>query len=139
MDSLFTIPFKNELSEVERLHKIVSEYCEKHRIPQDIQMNLNLAIEELLVNTITYGFTDNETHDIFMRFYIKDHVLIAEMEDDGIAFNPLQEAPEPDFNAPVEEKQIGGLGIHFVKTLIDEIEYQRKDNKNFLRLKKRLK
>jgi anti-sigma regulatory factor (Ser/Thr protein kinase) len=131
----FTLPFKNKISEIARLHQVVEEYFFKHMIPTNIQASVNLALEELLVNTITYGFADDQEHDITITFGMKDNMLITEIEDDGIAFNPLK-ASDPDLESSLEEKEIGGLGIHMVKTLMDNVEYRRNNDKNLIILKK---
>jgi len=61
----------------------------------------------------------------------------VEVEDDGRQFNPL-ELPEPDLEKKLEERPIGGLGIHLVRNLMDELEYRRTHNKNILIMKKKI-
>lgn len=137
MPNIFTLPFKNQLSEITRLHEVVASYCDQHQVSQDIQQIINLALEELIVNTISYGFTDQNEHDIVVSFNIIHNELIAIIEDDGIAFNPLT-SNSPDFEANLADMRIGGLGIHLVKTMVDKIEYERINSKNRLSLHKKL-
>jgi anti-sigma regulatory factor (Ser/Thr protein kinase) len=59
------------------------------------------------------------------------------VEDDGVPFNPL-EATEPDLDRPLEERSIGGLGIHLVKNLMDDVEYRREAGRNYLVMRKRV-
>ena len=60
--------------------------------------------------------------------------LVTVVEDDGIAFDPFTSAPAPDLDASVDERRIGGLGVYFVKTLMDEATYERVDNLNRITL-----
>jgi anti-sigma regulatory factor (Ser/Thr protein kinase) len=99
--------------------------------------DLNLALEEILTNIISYGYTDNREHEIRVSLSVQPGEVTAEVEDDGRPFNPL-EAPEPDTAKSLEEKMIGGLGIHLVRKLTDGLEYQRQEEKNRLVMKKHL-
>lgn len=63
--------------------------------------------------------------------------MTAEVEDDGRPFNPL-EAPEPDLAAPVEERKVGGLGIHLIRNMMDHLEYRRLQGTNLLVMKKKV-
>ena len=66
-----------------------------------------------------------------------DNELVVKVEDDGREFNPL-ELPEPDLEQKLEERPIGGLGIHLVRNLMDELDYKRTHNKNILTMKKKI-
>ena len=59
---------------------------------------------------------------------------VIEIIDDGIPFDPLTEAPEPDLTSPIEDRPIGGLGVHFTKSLMDDVEYCRESGKNRLKI-----
>ena len=96
-------------------------------------MNINLALEELISNIIFYGYEDHNEHLIYVHFAIEDGYLITVIEDDGKAFNPL-ERPEVDTSTLLDDKPIGGLGIHFVKNLMDDLKYERVADKNTLTL-----
>jgi serine/threonine-protein kinase RsbW len=96
--------------------------------------DLNLALEEILNNIISYAYTDSREHEIKVRLSAQPGEIRAEVEDDGQPFNPL-EAPEPDTAKSLEERTIGGLGIHLVRKLMDDIEYKRQGERNFLSMK----
>ena len=82
-----------------------------------------------------YGFLDHDEHQILISFSFKNDTLALEVNDDGIPFNPLEsKAFDPEI--PLEERETGGMGIHIALGLVDEIEYFRKQNKNFLVMKK---
>ena len=65
-----------------------------------------------------------------------DDDLIVEMEDHGSPYNPFVEAPEPDVDASVKDRKIGGLGVYLVKQLTDEASWERRGNVNHIRLVK---
>jgi anti-sigma regulatory factor (Ser/Thr protein kinase) len=137
IDNNFRVPFKNKISEIERLHQLVEQFCKKNNISKKTQFNLDLALEELIVNTISYGFEDDEEHEIVVNFCIKEHQLLIDIIDDGKAFNPL-EKEDVNLDLSLEEKAIGGLGIHLVKTLVDEVSYKWESGKNILTLTKNI-
>ena len=100
-------------------------------------MTLNLALEEVVSNIIKYAYQDKADHEIEIQFAREDNLLTVKVKDDGEEFNVL-DYPKPNINATAEERDIGGLGIHFVKQLMDNVEYEYKDNKNILVLTKNL-
>jgi len=129
-----SIQLKNNLSELESLNKVVAEFAERHRLSSKVLLNLSLALEEILTNVISHAYDDNDEHQIMVRLFLEQGQLKVEVEDDGRPFNPL-EAPEPDLNKSLEERSIGGLGIHFVRKLMDELEYRREEGKNLFLIK----
>jgi sigma-B regulation protein RsbU (phosphoserine phosphatase) len=92
-----------------------------------------LVLEELVANTIYYGYDDQDTHSIHLRFRIGPPAAMV-LEDDGHPFDPLAEAPEPDLDTTAEDRAIGGLGIHMVRSMTASQEYQRKDGINRLEI-----
>lgn len=137
MSGDISIELKNDLNELERLTQVLKEYCETCGLSPHILFALNLSLEEVVANVISYGYEDEREHSIFVRVRRKDGSLEIEVEDDGRAFNPLEQEP-PDTNAPIEERPIGGLGIHLVRHYMDGLEYKRKDGRNLLLMKKNI-
>ena len=97
-------------------------------------MNLNISLDELITNIVSYGYQDCEEHEIRVTVSDRGGSLMVVLEEDGIAFNPFTSAPEPDLDASIEERRIGGLGVYFVKTLMDEATYERVGNRNRITL-----
>jgi len=128
---------KNQLSELSRLKEAVHKYCEFRELPSNIVYSIKLALDEVVMNVISYGYDDREEHviDIFIRSGQGYIDLIV--EDDGKPFNPL-EFKTPDLKATIEERLVGGLGIHLVRSYMSEIEYEREGGKNRLRMRKHL-
>src|ERR1700736_2088606 len=95
-----------------------------------------LAIEELVTNCIEYGYDDADVHTIRIVLSIHDQYLTMTVIDDGHPFDPLT-VPPPDFSVQVQDRPIGGLGIHMLRKLSDHIAYERRDGANRLTLGKR--
>ena len=131
------IKLGNKLSELGRLSQILIEFGERHGLALKVVHDLNLALEEILANIISHGYTDNREHEIEVRLSAQSGEIKAEVEDDGRPFNPL-EAPEPDTTKPLEERIVGGLGIHLVRKLMDGLEHERRGDKNLLIMKKKI-
>ncbi len=135
MGSGTTVRLKNHLSELENLYQVLVEFGQKHDIFPKLLDEMNLALEEIITNIISYAFLNEAEHVILLRLSIDDHQLIAEVEDDGKPFNPL-DAPDPDIDLPIEDRPIGGLGILLTKHMVDHIDYTHRDGKNLVRLRK---
>jgi sigma-B regulation protein RsbU (phosphoserine phosphatase) len=128
----------NKFSELRRLNQTLMEFGQHHGLATTLVHDLNLALEEILTNIISYGYTDNREHEITVSLSAQPGEVRAEVQDDGQPFNPL-EVPEPDTTKPLEERAIGGLGIHLVRKLMDGLEYKRQGERNFLTIKKKTK
>ena len=97
---------------------------------------VNLMIEELYSNSIYYGSANPLNVNIHLK--INNGMLEVIYEDNGKPFNPLIEADSPDLEQSIEDRQIGGLGIHFIKSMTDQQNYQRINSLNQLTLVKKL-
>lgn len=129
--------FKNNIPEISRLGDVLEEFGGNNNLPPSLTNSVNLALDELITNTISYGYADKAEHEIKLYLKVDDNMFIASLEDDGKPFNPL-ERPEVDTSLSLEEKSIGGLGIHLVKKLMDEVDYKYINNKNVLTIKKKI-
>jgi len=127
----------NRPSELERLISIVERFAEEHRIPDRDVHSLSLALDEIITNTISYGYDDQDPHKIQVRISLLNGRLTAEVEDDGRPFDPLT-APTPDLTSAIEERPVGGVGIHLVRSLMEQVDYRRISNKNHLIMTKRV-
>ncbi len=131
------ITIVNQVEQLEELAGILETVSEEWDIPMKVSLNLNLVLEELITNIIFYGYDDKNEHLIYIRLYKKDNEIEIQIEDDGKEFNPLLVA-EPDIDESIENRKIGGLGIHFVRQIMDSINYRRSDDKNILTLTKNI-
>ena len=115
----------------------LDDFAARSRLPEATTSKLHIVLDELISNIINYGYTDDAKHKIEVNLELVGHQLVMTIADDGIPFNPLTVEP-PDTNAPLLEREVGGLGIHLVRNLVDEVTYQRRVNRNILTLVTRL-
>ena len=132
-----SVTLVNERSEVERLSGLVEAFCETQGLRPDSIFSVNLALDEVVTNIIRYAHDDGRRHPIVVGLTIEEDVLTAQVEDDGRAFNPL-DAPPPDLDASMDDRPIGGLGIHLVRSVMTSVEYRRADGRNILTMTKKL-
>ena len=92
---------------------------------------MHVVLDELLTNIISYAYLDDEKHDIGIKVELSADRLKMSMVDDGIPFNPLG-LETPDTELSLEERKIGGLGIHLVRKMMDRVSYRRRIDKNVI-------
>ncbi|EPR41739.1 putative anti-sigma regulatory factor, serine/threonine protein kinase [Desulfovibrio sp. X2] len=132
-----TFTLRNSLQELDTLREHLEAFASECGLTPRSLFELNLILDELLTNVITYGFPGGGDHVILMDLGLDDDTMHVVMADDGEPFDPRQ-APEPEMDGPLESRSIGGLGIHLVKSLVQEIDYQRAGGRNVLKLTKRM-
>jgi sigma-B regulation protein RsbU (phosphoserine phosphatase) len=135
--ALLELTLANRTSELQRLASEVERFAQNHGMPDADVHALSLALDEVITNTITYGYDGQGAHEIRVRVTLTNDRLSAEVEDDGRPFNPLT-APQPDLTSAVEDRPVGGLGIHLVRSLMEQVDYRRESGKNHLIMSKRL-
>jgi len=128
---------KNRLAEIASLGERLGEFAAVHQLAPNVLHDLNLSLEEAVTNIISHGYSDHREHEILVRIRVESGEVIAEVKDDAPAFNPLT-APDADVTTPLDERTAGGLGIHLMRKLMDEIEYQRLEDGNLLIMKKNI-
>lgn len=127
----------NKPSEIARLQDHLEGLGDARGIPPRALHEMQLAVEELLTNVLNYAFTDQTEHKIKVRLQQTESEFSIAVEDDGRPFN-LLEHPAPDLSKPLEQRPVGGMGIHMIRKSMDRIDYRRADGKNILTLIKRL-
>ena len=138
-----TLFITNEMSEVTKLKQFMEGAAREFGIPDDIQLSLNLAVEEAVVNVINYAYPKGTEGDIEINITnspIQDlsessTEVIFTIIDQGVPFDPTTH-DEADTTSELEERQIGGLGIHLIRNIMDRVEYQRDGNSNKLTMTK---
>jgi anti-sigma regulatory factor (Ser/Thr protein kinase) len=123
-----SITIRNDTSEIRRLAKWAGLFCEKHQLGL-AENRLTLVLEELLTNVISYGYDDDDSHEINVGLNIEDGILTSTFEDGGRPFDP-NEAQKPVMDGPLEDRSVGGLGIHLILTIMDTVEYKRINGRN---------
>ena len=132
-----SITLPNDVREIPRLTDFVDEVCEAMNFDMNTTMKLNLAVEEAVVNVMDYAYPEGTTGDVTVDVEADDEWLTFVISDCGIPFDPTRKK-EVDITLSLEERRIGGLGIHLVRQIMDSISYERKDGINLLTLKKKL-
>jgi serine/threonine-protein kinase RsbW len=120
-------------SEIARVNAAFAKFADLHTLPASVRRSLQIALDELLSNTIDYGFVGQATVELEAA---GDRVTLR-MTDDGRPFDPFAVAA-PDASLPLEERRSGGLGIHLVRGMMDEVSYQRQAGRNVVVLTKLL-
>lgn len=130
-----SIVLNNHRAEIARMVNWLEEISSKLEWPPALLNQLNLVLEEWIINVISYAFPDGQVHEIELRLWQTDENIRIEIIDDGIAFDPTRRT-KPDTSLPIEDREIGGLGIHFINNTMDEFTYQREEGHNIITLKK---
>lgn len=130
------INLTKNISDLTILVTKLEKFFEENNI-SSISMPMTLILEELYTNTITHGASDGRDIFIEVNLGIDKNELVMTYKDNGIPFNVL-ELPGPDLTASIENREVGGLGVHYVKTLTDSVEYEYLEKQNVLKMKKKL-
>lgn len=123
------------MSEIARVAALVDRFGAHHNFPNTVIVALNVSLDEILNNIISYAYEDAGHHDIVVRLELRGGNVEVVVEDDGKPFNPLV-VRAPDLAA--KPRADGGVGLHFVRNLTDQLSYTRRDGINRLWLMKRL-
>ena len=126
----------SDVAELERLAAVVDDFMEKHSLPEKLAFNLNVCLDELITNIISYGYDDNAPHDISVSFSYDGRNFVTAIVDDAKEYDPFVQAPEPDLDLEVDDRPIGGLGVFLVKEFMDETEYRHAAGHNTTTLRK---
>jgi serine/threonine-protein kinase RsbW len=123
------------LEEIETLANAVNEALPD----RDLAFSANLCLEELITNSITHGLKGATDRFIHVRINISDEWLEILLKDDAPRFDPFMQAPRPDLNLDIDKRRVGGLGVHLVKTVMDEVRADYDGTGNLLVLCKSLR
>ncbi len=135
---LLKLTIENDLAQLAVVRDQVESFAKRENLSHEVGFAAKLALEELLTNTISYGYGDKSAQFIEIRLEVRGDHLIIRTADDGLAFDP-RTAKEPNTQSSLKDREIGGLGVHLIKNLMDGFEYRHRDGKNHVTLRKRLK
>ncbi len=128
----FNVVLQNDVKEISKLEIVVETLSSDWNLKNKVGFNLNLVIEEVVSNIIIHGETEPEINkEVVLDLEFINESICIEIKDNCKAFNPLNEA-EKSIEDSLEDMQIGGLGIHFIKKLSQNLKYKRDDNYNIL-------
>lgn len=131
------ITLPNDVQTVPQLNIFVDEACEAAELDMSTTIKMNLAIEEAVVNVMSYAYPNGTKGAVDIDALVTDDELKFVISDKGTPFDPTQQA-EVDTSLSAEERTIGGLGIHLIRQIMDTIHYEHTDDRNVLTLSKKL-
>jgi serine/threonine-protein kinase RsbW len=126
-----TLRLPSDLGSLERFREFVTERAADINLAAATISKIELVLEEILANHVMHAYKNKPGETEVTCFLRPDESFCLQIADWGPPFNPLSQ-PAPDTTAPLEERQIGGLGIHLVKNMADHLEYRREEGKNIL-------
>jgi anti-sigma regulatory factor (Ser/Thr protein kinase) len=134
----FELQIANELEQLRRMSEWLSVAAESLELSDTLAWNLDLCANEAVANIILYGYEDQRQGQIALRLELKaNEAVCLSIEDDGKAFNPFTVLPPAPYDT-IENAPIGGLGVHLIRSLMDDCHYRRSDDKNIITLCSRL-
>lgn len=128
---------RNDIHQIPQLADFAEAIAREKQLDPSLAMGINLALEEAVSNVMLYAYPKGTDGLVQVEATLTKDALEFVIIDNGVPFDPTT-APEVDFNLPVKDRPIGGLGIHLVRQLMDTVRYERKDEKNYLTMTKRL-
>ena len=133
----FVLQIGNELVNVDLVNDKFMEFAQGYEMAPRITRPICMAFDELLTNIISYAYEDGSQHEIDIKVSLLNDTVVIVISDDGLPFNPFTRE-DPDTDLSIEERDIGGLGIHLVKNVMDEVSYKRHVDRNVITLVKKL-
>lgn len=127
-----TIKLPASLDRLQDVMAFVETNAEAAGVLPAKRSGLCLAIEEAFVNICNYAFKDSRG-EVELACLLGTDAFVLEIMDNGQEFNQLS-VPEPDVSVPLEQRQIGGLGVHLIRNLTDHADWRRENDRNILRL-----
>ena len=127
------VVLENRVEELRVLTQMLQAFLRPYQMPSSTLYALELSLEEILVNIVSYAYEDEDRHAIQFEVEVSEETIGMTFVDDGRPFNPLAVEKTPAAASPAERGE-GGLGISFVRHMRDMMEYQRRDDRNILRL-----
>jgi sigma-B regulation protein RsbU (phosphoserine phosphatase) len=127
----------NTLEDIGAALASLGDFAKANGLGDDIRRTVLLAVDDLLNNIVSYAYEDEDTHHISVVVKLSSSRVSVSLSDDGIPFNPFG-AEVPNISTPLEGREEGGLGIHLVRSLMDEYDYERRAGQNIVTIAKRL-
>lgn len=128
---------QNDLRQIRPLNDFIKEFLERFGVEKSLARRLQLAVEEVVTNVVSYAYSPGTTGDISVEAFANERRLKFIISDEGVAFDPTTVA-NADTSLAIEERPIGGLGILLTRGLVDSVNYERLNGRNVLTLRKNI-
>jgi anti-sigma regulatory factor (Ser/Thr protein kinase) len=132
---LSALILRNRVEELRRLNAAIESFARASDLPAGEQRAIELVLEEVVTNAIRHGYPDGGEHELSVELCMEGDTVEIRLEDDGQPFDPTRAEPA-DTESSIEDRAIGGLGIHLVKSLVHEMSYARQQGRNVLTLRR---
>lgn len=132
----YSLFVQRDLKALDRLVNLIGAFTENFRLGASINYLLNLAAEELFTNMVKYS--PSGTGDIQLQLEIVGNEVVVTFVDHGVPEFDIRTAPSEAGNQPLQERSVGGLGLHLVREMMDDVDYQYRDGNSIIVLKKSL-
>jgi anti-anti-sigma factor len=131
------LELRGDLTELPGLFAMVTDFAGRQGLNADLRRLAQLVLDEAVSNVIRYAYGGQTGQSLKVRLAVSGGEIVIQVEDGGAPFNPLKH-PMPDLTGSLQDRPIGGLGIHLVRTLTDSVQYRRHDGHNILTMRKRV-
>ena len=126
-----------QIGSLSEVMELVERFFAATSTNPEVRFPVELALEEIFTNMVKYNASGKG--DIRIDLGVRDGDLVVTVTDfDTPRFDPVADSPEVDIDQPLEERRVGGLGIHLVKRMMDRIEYSHRNRTGTITLHKRL-
>lgn len=127
------LTFGNTMDDLQQAMEQTDAFMEKAAVAPQLEYAIRLTLEELATNIIKYGYDDAGQHHVALSLTLGSPAVMV-LTDDGHRFNPLEDAPEPTLDGPLEDRPIGGLGLHMIQAMGMKLDYRRENEHNILNI-----
>ena len=127
----------NDIQQIPQLADFVETIAEEKHLDHSLTLSLNLALEEAVTNVIMYAYPEGTDGLVDIEAIIREHSLSFVISDSGQPFDPTAQ-PDADVSQSIENRQVGGLGIYLVRSIMDNVSYERNGGKNILSMTKNI-
>nr|MCR4824942.1 SpoIIE family protein phosphatase [Bacteroidales bacterium] len=131
------LSLQNDIQEIPQLADFIEHIAEETEISQADALSINLALEEAVANVILYAYPEGTDGLVDIEAVIRGRTIHFAISDSGMPFDPTQ-IDDVDIDQSLEDRPIGGLGIHLVRNIMDNVYYERSEGKNILHMTKKL-
>lgn len=130
--------YSAKLENLDAIYADTESFCEQNGVDSASLFALNLCLDEIFTNIVSYGYKNDDTKKVEIELEINGNVLSAKITDSAPPFDPITQATPPDITADAQERDVGGLGIYFIKKNMDGVSYRYVDGKNELTISKKI-
>lgn len=128
----------NNIEQLDHIQLFLEQLGAEWSLDHELVFQLNLVLEEYISNLVCYGYPDKAEHEISVEISKEEDNLSIVIYDDAKTFNILDFPANAEIEKPLSERKIGGLGIHFIRSLMDHIDYESDERGNRLRMVKKI-